>query len=125
MGHVFWIASVAAAAAVILGLSRNEEVGGVHASLAATEGGFAEPDIGQPEGFGVGRGGDALAMAAFGMSALQPETYNGELVLGIIEASPLDSAEKVKLARNLEAAESGEVELAVVLQDVRIALAVD
>ena len=73
----------------------------------------------------VGSAGSALASAAFGLDALQPETYNGEIVLDIIDASPLAGTEKRRLAAGLEAAEAGRADLQSVLSDVRYALAVD
>lgn len=73
----------------------------------------------------VGSAGSALASAAFGLDALQPETYNGEIVLDIIDASPLAGTEKRRLAAGLEAAEAGRADLQRVLSDVRYALAVE
>lgn len=73
----------------------------------------------------VGTAGSALASAAFGLDALQPETYNGEIVLDIIDASPLAGTEKRRLAAGLEAAEAGRADLQRVLSDVRYALAVE
>ena len=69
--------------------------------------------------------GDALSAAAFGLSALQPETYNGEIVLDIIDASPLDGGEKDRLSAKLLAAEAGHARLPDVLEDIRLALAVE
>lgn len=125
MGHAFWFAASAVAAMAILGLGRSGFPGAAVSASPESRAGYAEAMIGQPETFEVGVSGSALAMAAFGMSALQPETYDSDLVLGIIHASPLAEAEKVQLARDLEAAEAGQAELGLVLADVRIALAVD
>lgn len=86
---------------------------------------YAEPEIGQPEAFFIGSTGSALASAAFGLEALQPETYNGEIVLDIIDASPLERAEKRRLTASLEAAEAGRADLQRVLSDVRVSLAVE
>lgn len=83
------------------------------------------PEIGSSETFFIGSSGSALASAAFGLSALQPETYNGEIVLDIIDASPLESAEKQRLAAKLDAAEMGYADLNLVLSDVRVSLAVE
>lgn len=69
--------------------------------------------------------GSALSAAAFGLSALQPETYNGELVLDIIDASPLDVRDKDRLTAKLLAAEAGHAKLPDVLEDIRLALAVE
>ncbi len=69
--------------------------------------------------------GSALATAAFGLSALQPETFNGEIVLDIIDASPLEFAEKDRLTAKLIAAQHGRAELPRVLADIRASLAVE
>lgn len=73
----------------------------------------------------VGSGGSALATAAFGLSALQPETFNGEIVLDIIEASPLEFSEKDRLTAKLMAAKAGNAELPRVLADIRMSLAIE
>ena len=69
--------------------------------------------------------GSALVAAAFGLSALQPETYDGDIVLEIIHASHLNATEKEELTAVLLAAEEGQGDLVNVLQDVRVALAVE
>ena len=69
--------------------------------------------------------GSALATAAFGLSALQPETFNSEIVREIIEASPLAYGEKDRLTAKLHAAEAGQAELPQVLSDIRVSLAVE
>ena len=131
MGRVFWITSVAAAAAVIYGLNlerphRAENVAATAAPVAGTVVADAQPEIGQAERLPtVGQSGFALATAAFGMSALQPETYDGDMVASIIAASPLEELEKVQLTSNLQAAELGQADLHSVLSDVRSALAVE
>ncbi len=122
MGQVIWLSGIAGAAAVALLIGAG---GALSPADDAYETAYAEPDIGAPAQLSVGSNGSALSAAAFGMSALQPETYNGEIVLDIIEASPLASADKVRLTSNLRAAESGKRELARVLADVRFALAVE
>ena len=73
----------------------------------------------------AGRTGSALATAAFGLSALQPETFNSEVVIDIIEASPLAYGEKDRLTAKLLAAEAGNAELPEVLEDIRVSLAVE
>ena len=69
--------------------------------------------------------GSALVAAAFGLSALQPETYDGDIVLEIIHASHLNATEKEELTAVLLAAEEGQGDLVNVLQNVRVALAVE
>ena len=69
--------------------------------------------------------GSALATAAFGLSALQPETFNSQIVLDIIEASPLAYGEKDRLSAKLFAATAGRAELPRVLADIRVSLAVE
>ena len=83
---------------------------------------YVEPDIGEPKVLDLSRG-SALATAAFGMSALQPETYNGELVIELLKASPLADEDKARLVASLNAAEAGE--LPAILADVRTALAIE
>ena len=124
MGRMSWIFSVAVAVAIIFGVSRlagdtsqSEQVG--------YETAFAESEIGDAETFFIGSTGSALASAAFGLEALQPETYNGEIVLDIIDASPLERAEKRRLTASLAAAEAGRADLQHVLMDVRVSLAVE
>lgn len=130
MGRVFWMTSVAAAAAVIYGL--NETAGQAKranaAKLASAQSNvnLAANDAGQTAPYPVlGQSGSALATAAFGMSALQPETYDGDMVASIIAASPLEEVEKVQLTSNLQLAEDGNADLHLVLSDVRSALAVE
>lgn len=69
--------------------------------------------------------GSALATAAFGLSALQPETFNPEIVRDIIEAAPLDNGEKDRLTAKLSAAIAGHADLPHVLSDIRTTLAVE
>lgn len=130
MGRVFWMTSVAAAAVVIYGLSESaeqaERVGVTQLANANPGLHSAVPDIGTPEDLPeLRQSGFALATAAFGMSALQPETYDGDMVANIIAASPLEEVEKVQLTSNLQLAEEGDADLHRVLSDVRSALAVD
>ena len=122
MGQVIWISGLAGAAVIALLIGAG---GALSPAGEQYETAYAEPDIGAPVQLTLGSDGSALSAAAFGMSALQPETYNGEIVLDIIQASPLTDDDKVRLASNLRAAESGQRELASVLADVRFALAVE
>lgn len=131
MGRVFWITSVAAAAAVIYGLNlerpdRAESVAATDVPRAEVVVAEVQPEIGEAEHLPpLGQSGFALATAAFGMSALQPETYDGDMVASIIAASPLEELEKVQLTSSLQAAERGKADLHSVLSDVRSALAVE
>ncbi len=125
MGQIFWITSVAAVCAAVVGVRTIAEQAPT-TDIESYETAYAEAEIGQPEAFFLSANrGSALASAAFGLSALQPETYNGEIVLDIIDASPLEHLEKVRLAANLQAAEAGRADLGAVLTDVRVSLAVD
>lgn len=83
------------------------------------------PQLGEPLVVEFREHGSALAAAAFGLSALQPETYDADIVLEIIHASHLKATEKEQLAAVLLAAEEGRGDLVHVLQDVRVALAVE
>lgn len=71
------------------------------------------------------RSGEALIAAAYGFEALQPESYDRDIVIELIEASPLDAPVKAGLAEELSAAEMGYLSLDAVLSDVRIALSVE
>ncbi len=125
MGQVLWIVLVAAAVGALIGLtSTSDEAARANALAGPVESAPVAP-IGVPEDSDFGSSGRALAAAAFGLMALQPETYDGELVLEIIDASPLDEARKDELTANLEAAEAGSADLHEVLADVRTALAVE
>ena len=124
MGHFFWISSTAVAGAIVFSLSTlpEAEQGGRQNQVATSY--LAV----QPEENGivtVGTSGSALATAAFGLDALQPETFNVEIVQDIIEASPLDFGEKDRLIAKLFAAEAGQAELPRVLTDIRVSLAVE
>lgn len=130
MGRVFWITSLAAAAVVIYGLSETagkaERVTGTQIASVEAVSPIATPDVSESVRLpALGQSGSALATAAFGMSALQPETYDGDMVASIIAASPLEEVEKVQLTSNLQQAEIGQADLNRVLSDVRSALAVD
>lgn len=85
---------------------------------------YVVSDIAEPEEFQASSG-SALATAAFGMSALQPRTYNRDVVVEIIQASPLSDAEKSRLNGYLQKADAGSENLTVVLKNIRIALAVN
>lgn len=124
MGQLFWISGLFSAVALLLGVWTVHPDKGV-ASADEVFGAFAAAEIAEPQVLVVGDAGSALATAAFGMSALQPETYNGELVFDIIDASPLTRAEKRALFSNLIAAEEGRADLDRVLAEVRVALALN
>ena len=130
MRRVFWITSVATAAVVIFGLNEKADLAertssAQIASLEVTTQVVA-PEIDKTEYIpSVGQSGSALATAAFGMSALQPETYDGDMVASIIAVSPLEELEKVQLTSSLRQAESGYADLHSVLSDVRSALAIE
>ena len=123
MGQVVWItgavASVAVAWAVASSSADSPRTLDEDYDVA-----FAERDFGKSKEF-PSANGSALATAAFGMSALQPETYNEEIVMDIINASPLNDADKSRLAGYLAAAEAGSADLSDVLSNVRVALAVE
>ena len=119
MGQVFWISGLMATAAIVWAVSSS---GAERQADEAATHAIANSEVGEPVTLSSG---SALATAAFGMSALQPETYNGETVLELIKASPLAPDEKLKLHGELRAAEAGEIELAEVLTNVRVALAVE
>lgn len=125
MGRAVLISGISLAIAIALGLAvqldRNESVEPL-AMVDSTVLPNAE-DAAAP--FEVGSTGSALATAAFGLSALQPETFNGQIVRDIIEASPLGYGEKDRLTAKLIAAEAGRSELPRVLADIRVSLAVE
>lgn len=122
MGQFLWILAGAAAVGSVIGLSALSNQEPELVSYTATAPALVHDTQAVDE---FGSSGRALAAAAFGLSALQPDTYNGELVLEIIDASHLDDTEKQELAADLAAAEAGRADLDDVLQDVRIALAVE
>ncbi len=126
MGRFFWISSVAVAGAIVFGLNTMAERETV-AKLdeASQPSAFVEPAIGAPAELEIGTTGSALATAAFGLSALQPETFNSQIVRDIIEASPLAYSEKDRLTAKLMAAEAGNAQLPRVLADIRVSLALD
>ncbi len=124
MGQIIWIVSGLAAVVVAFGFGTMAEPSREPSTEALTTA-VASSEIAKPEAFFIASSGSALASAAFGLSALQPETYNGEIVLDIIDASPLEYAEKERLAASLDAAESGDADLRIVLTAIRVSLAVD
>lgn len=124
MGQVIWMASGVTVAAVVFGIGLVSKVP-PQKSSETFETAYVTPEMGGSDAFFIGTNGSALASAAFGLSALQPETYNGEIVLDIIDASPLNIAEKERLAERLFAAETGDADLRRVLSDVRVSLAVE
>lgn len=124
MGHFLWISGAAASAVVLLAIAvtsdkREDAPSGSYLSA------YAEPEVRETLEFNHRNDGSALATAAFGLSALQPETYNGQIVQDIIEASPLAYGEKDRLIAKLHAAEAGNAELPRVLTDIRVSLAVE
>ncbi len=121
MGQVVWISGVLVAAAAVWTVT---SAGAERPGTVDYETAFVEPEIGEAEILPA-KTGSALATAAFGMQALQPETYNGEVVVNLIKASPLTDTEKSHLKGILQAAEAGEADLSDVLTNVRVALAVD
>lgn len=123
MRQAVWFGVAAVSAVAVAGFLDTR--GSSSGATAAPNDAFASSAIGGPEAFFIPSAGAALATAAFGMSALQPETYDGEMVLDLIDASPLDPVEKRELAADLAAAERGRADLDDVLADVRIALAVE
>ena len=125
MGQIIWITSAVAIVAAVVGAKTIAEQA-PQSSIEYYDTAYVEPDIGEPEAFFITpSAGSALASAAFGLSALQPETYNEEIVLDIIDASPLKHIEKMRLTASLEAARAGQADLGSVLSDVRVSLAVD
>ena len=125
MGQIFWMTSAVAVVAAVVG-AKTIAISPSESSIEYYDTAYVEPDIGEPDAFFITpSSGSALASAAFGLSALQPETYNGEIVLDIIDASPLEQIEKMRLTASLQAAEAGQADLGSVLSDVRVSLAVD
>lgn len=126
MGQVLWIFSGAAAIGAVIGLtSLSDEAVRANALTAPAPAEAPQAKAKRDQEADFGSSGRALATAAFGLSALQPETYNGELVLEIIDASHLDEEQKDELAYSLKAAEAGRADLDEVLEDVRVALAIE
>jgi len=124
MGRVVWIVGACLVAVLAAGmaveLARDPVVKPVVVTNAED---LSEPSERAP--ISLGSTGSALATAAFGLSALQPETFNSQIVRDIIEASPLAYGEKDRLTAKLLAAEAGQGELPRVLADIRVSLAVE
>ncbi len=123
MGQVVWISGAVASVAIVWAVASSgadsPETLNKNYDVAS-----ADTDNGKTAEF-PSTNGSALATAAFGMSALQPETYNEEIVMDIIQASPLNEADKSRLAGDLVAAGAGTADLSDVLSNVRVALAVE
>ena len=125
MGRFFWVSSVVVAGSIVFGLNSMAEREVISQVNVTPQSAFAEPEIGSPADLEIGTTGSALATAAFGLSALQPETFNIQIVRDIIEASPLAYSEKDRLTAKLMAAEAGNAHLPRVLADIRVSLALD
>ena len=122
MGQIIWASSIAAVAAFFYGIAAGDP----DANSAPVEPTVvAESRAAGEERSGNGSWGSALASAAWGMSALRPETYNGEIVIDLLEASPLSESERAAFEADLAAAELGRANLDEVLADIRVALALD
>lgn len=132
MGNILWLSGLVAAAVLVLQASGSRPYSSASpigpdartdddAAILA----YAQPAIGEPLRVELDVQSSALATAAFGMAALQPETYDKDMVLEIIDASPLAEIEKTQLVAGLSAVEIGNAELDRVLLDVRVALAVE
>ncbi|MCV6592110.1 MAG: hypothetical protein OIF48_04100 [Silicimonas sp.] len=134
MGQVVWISGMAAAAALVFAMAATtarspeavlpEQDILTVAPIDEAKTAYVSAEIATPEVFTLS-GGSALATAAFGMAALHPETYNGDIVRDLIRAAPLTSGEKSRLKRQLYAADTGQADLSVALTDVRVALALE
>ena len=125
MRQIAWIIAGAAVIGGGIGITSMDRPAPEGVALETTETAVVVSDIGSPITLDSSTSGRALAAAAFGLSALQPETYDGELVADIIDASHLDTYEKRELTDNLRDAEAGRADLDLVLAEVRIALAVE
>lgn len=126
MRQLFWVSTCVTTIAVVFAVGTVSKINADRVSVAqAYETAYAEPEIGTATQLSLRGAGSAISAAAFGLSALQPETYDGEIVLDIINASPLASRQKLELAAELRAAETGRADLNRVLTDVRVALAIE
>ncbi len=122
MGHIIWASSFAAVAAFVFGITTGDsDADGAPVERSVV----AETPTAPAEVTGNGSWGSALASAAWGMSALRPETYNGEIVIDLLEASPLSESDRDAFEADLAAAELGRADLDEVLADIRMALALD
>ncbi len=124
MGRVILIASACVGIAILIGAGIADSNRDSAEAVAFADA-YAEPEVGSATDLEIGDTGSALATAAFGLSALQPETFNSEIVRDIIEASPLAYSEKDRLTAKLLSAQAGRGELPQVLEDIRISLAVE
>lgn len=124
MSQTVWISGMVILAAVLVGTGLRHEVksGAEQVSYVELPAASSSDEASRLED---GTIGSALATAAFGLSALQPETFNSEIVLDIIDASPLGYAEKDRLTARLMAAKAGRAELPSVLADIRSSLAIE
>ncbi|MGR3515213.1 MAG: hypothetical protein ACU0GG_20810 [Paracoccaceae bacterium] len=122
MGRIIWISATVLVAVWSVGLVLDTARHAADAPVALTQYDLADNESRQ---IALGTTGSALATAAFGLSALQPETFNGQIVRDIIEASPLALGEKDRLTAKLLAAQAGNAELPRVLADIRVSLAVE
>lgn len=124
MGRVVWIAGGVTGACMALAIVAYDNRQRDAESVAFVDD-RSVTDWGTVEEVSAGPTGSALATAAFGLSALQPETFNRQIVMDIIEASPLGYGEKDRLTAKLMAATAGHAELPSVLEDIRVSLAVE
>lgn len=124
MGQSVWILGTVLVAVLVVAAGLQPGSPDLSEPIAFTED-HVLPARGDLERLENASTGSALATAAFGLSALQPETFNSEIVLDIIDASPLAYGEKDRLSAKLFAATSGNAELPRVLEDIRISLAVE
>jgi len=120
MGQYILITGLASAVVVFVSVASSSSEKEEQAYTSA----YVSTDVSEPAELPASNG-SALATAAFGMSALQPETYNRDVVVDIIHASPLSKSDKSRLTGYLQNAETGTEKLSVVLKNVRIALAVN
>jgi len=125
MGQTIWIFAALAAVSIMVGLAAFEGKPTLESDAHPSDATMYLSARTAPETTELGSSGRAISTAAFGLSALQPATYNGEVVLEIIDASHLDETAKRDLVQDLAAAESGHADLHEVLADVRVALAVE
>ncbi|MEO1538013.1 MAG: hypothetical protein AAFR73_09805 [Pseudomonadota bacterium] len=124
MGRAVWISGsvLAFALALSFAIQINSNKKAAPVALVDTDTQFGPLEQTRVE---IGSPGSALSTAAFGLSALQPETFNSQMVRDIIEASPLHYGEKDRLTAKLMAAEAGQAKLPRVLEDIRVSLAVE
>lgn len=124
MDRIVWLAGATAIGFGTWAVMSSGSERPTSATQGVADGQVIVSPIEDPTAFPMSNG-SALSAAAFGMSALQPETYNGDIVTDIIKASPLAPDQKLKLQGDLRAAEAGHQNLSQVLTNVRNALAVN